>query len=640
MRQVFPFTAILGQDEMKNALLWNAINPRIGGVLLSGQKGTAKSTVARGLADLMGGMKIVELPLNITEDRLIGSIDLKAAIREGTRSFEPGILAAADGNILYIDEVNLLSDFIINSLLESAASGKANVEREGISYSYRSNFVLVGSMNPEEGKLRPQFLDRFGLYVEIRGEQNPNDRAEIIKRRISYERDSAAFMKRWEADQEKLASRIAIAAKNLEKIEASENAMKLASSLSARSNCAGHRAEICIIEAAKAIAALDGRIMLNTEDIQTAALYALPHRVRDNAHYVQEEDPPMEEMEEPKELEDQEGPEDPPPPPPEEMPEEDEQVDDQDDEDSQDDAEEIDNQPLPPDLPPPPPVDDEDVQEIGETFDVFPWISESVVRSINKGSGRRNVLKTTSGQGRYVRAAFPKGKTTDLAFDATIRAAAVHQKTREKNGMAIAVRNSDFREKIREKRTGNTIIFAVDASGSMGANQRMRAVKGAICSLLNDSYQKRDKVGMIAFRHDSAETLLSITRSVELAQKRLAELPTGGRTPMAKGLELALDTILVERLKDKDILPVLVLVTDGRANSSDKTAKPMEEVYALANQIAIRGIKSVVVDTENDFIRLGLAEKIAEAMCADYYRIEDLNAEHLVQIVSGSVRSA
>ena len=280
-RVTFPFSAIIGQDAIKNSLIWNLINPKIGGVLISGEKGTAKSTLVRSLADITD-KKIIELPLNTTEDRLIGSIDFETAIQTGVRKFEPGILYYADGNILYVDEVNLLNDNIVKSLLDTAANGVCTIEREGISHVHNSEFILIGSMNPEEGKLRPQFLDRFGLYVEATGDNNIQSRVEIVRRRIEFEADEVKFRFKYADEERYLQEKITAAKEIINEINVTKNALMLAAQLSKDANCAGHRAEIVIIETAKAIAAFDGKYVLERDNIVEAAKYALPHRIRQN----------------------------------------------------------------------------------------------------------------------------------------------------------------------------------------------------------------------------------------------------------------------------------------------------------------------------------------------------------------------
>lgn len=259
--RIYPFVAVVGQDEIKQALILNIINPKIGGVLISGEKGTAKSTLVRGLESLLQDKKIINLPLNVTEDRLMGSIDIEHAVLYGEKLFEPGLLYQADKNILYIDEVNLLGDHISKLLLESAASSVNHVEREGISYQHKSSFILIGSMNPEEGPLRAQLLDRFGLYVEAKGETESRKRAEIIRRRVAFEKDPEIYQESWREKTQELSAKILRAIDRLSKVEVTENAMQLAVNLAQQGNCEGHRGELVIIETAKAIAALDHRCM-------------------------------------------------------------------------------------------------------------------------------------------------------------------------------------------------------------------------------------------------------------------------------------------------------------------------------------------------------------------------------------------
>ncbi|MDI6617046.1 MAG: magnesium chelatase subunit D family protein [Clostridiales bacterium] len=638
---VFPFVAVVGQAAIKKSLIWNIVNPCIGGVLISGEKGTAKSTLVRGICSISPGMKLVELPLNITEDRLIGNINFEHAVKFGEKYFEPGILYKANGNLLYVDEVNLLPDHIVKALLESASSGVNIVEREGISFRHASKFILVGSMNPEEGGLRPQFLDRFGLFVEVKGESDIRKRAEIIRRRIEYEKDPLLFIKKWQGKNEELMIKIEIAKKALNKITITPNAIQLAASIAKEGNCEGHRAEIVIIETARAIAALDSRIALNISDIKEAAKYALPHRVREQQPQQEQQSQQEQQEQDPANHQDK----------PQEQENNGEQNNDRQSNRQNDNA---DNYPADgrqeddpdnmtsgqetSDGEEAPEGGSEKVDDPGEIFTVSKWLSEKSNNSIVKGSGRRSLVKTSSTQGRYVKYRYPiKGQIKDIAIDATLCAAAPYQLYREKNGRAVAIEKSDIRVKVREKRTGNTIMFVVDASGSMGANKRMKAVKGAILSLLNDAYQKRDKVGMIAFREHSAELLLGITRSVELAEKKLAALPTGGRTPLAAGLSMAYDVIKAARIKDKDILPVIVLVSDGKATYSSNGIDAFEEAMNVADKIAADKIKSIVIDADDSFAKLSLAEKIAEAMKADRFEIEELQAQSIVAAVSMSL---
>lgn len=645
---VFPFVAIIGQDDIKKALILNIINPNIGGVLISGEKGTAKSTLVRGLNNIIEDMKIVEIPLNVTEDRLSGSVNLEYAIKEGKRKFEAGILKKADGNILYIDEVNLLSDNITKNLLEVCASGENIVEREGISFSHSSKFILVGSMNPEEGELRPQFLDRFGLYVEAKGEEDIRKRTKITKRRIEYETSPMLFINKYNEESEKLKLDIKRAKYALNKVKVSKNSMNLAVTIAKEANCEGHRAEITIIETARAIAALDGRVALNVLDIKEAARFVLPHRIiqkqeddysnpnkndmdeneqdRDDSQDKNQEDNNQEANEDENNVGNNEDSS--------EYEENDNNFDNEEmnnDGEANSDYEDKNKEELNPPI-------DEVLEEIGEEFKVTKWLFDKNKSVINKGSGKRSLVKTSLKQGRYVKYSYPiKDKISDIAIDATLRAASIHQQKRDKKGKMIAIEKSDIRVKVRERRTGNTIIFVVDASGSMGANKRMKSVKGAILSLLNDAYQKRDKVGMIAFRNNSAEMILGITRSVDLAQKKLQELPVGGRTPLALGLEMAYDIVKASKIKDKDMIPVIVLVSDGRATYSSKGINPYEDAIQVAKKIGLENIKTVVIDAEESFIKLNFSQNIAKEMNANLFKIEDLHSDSIVTAVKLSL---
>ena len=317
---IFPFTAIVGQNEMKNALILNVINPSIGGVLIRGEKGTAKSTAVRALADLLpermaadcpfhcdisrkenvcpycletiesGGvpetesvkMRVVELPLSATEDRVAGTLDLEHAIKTGKKKFEPGVLAKANGNILYVDEVNLLDDHIVDLLLDSAAMGRNYVEREGVSFTHPSKFILVGTMNPEEGDLRPQLLDRFGMAVDVKSEKDVDSRIEVIKRRLEFEKDPEAFKESFAESQQDLADRIMVAKERMRDITIDDDAMKMAVEASLYFGVDGHRADITLLKAASAHAAFYERTSVIREDVASIANLVLTHRMRRN----------------------------------------------------------------------------------------------------------------------------------------------------------------------------------------------------------------------------------------------------------------------------------------------------------------------------------------------------------------------
>ena len=632
----FPFVAVIGQEKVKKALLLNLVNPKIGGVLLAGEKGTAKSTLVRSLNQVANQMKVVELPLNATEDRVIGSIDIEKTVAGGKRRFESGILKKADGNILYIDEVNLLSEHIVNSILEVAASGVNRVEREGISCEHASRFVLIGTMNPEEGFLRSQFLDRFGIYVEVGGSKNLAERKEVIRRRLAFEAGPAEFAGKWEIEAAELRNQVLDAQKKLPLVKISESILKLTADIVNEACCAGNRAELVMIETARALAACDGRQNINIADIKEAAEYALPHRKREKPEEPESREDEQEPSQEENDDQNQEA--------------DDEQPDDQEDGGAEEPENQQQEQPPETEADPPAESDDDESPEpeeqepdlseimdqidaIGRTFIVRNLNIKAIDRKKRKGDGKRIKTKTDAKKGQYIKSMIPQHKINDLAFDATLRAAAPFQSVREKNGLAVSIRSEDIREKLREKRTGSSIVFVVDASGSMGAKKRMETVKGAVVSLLTDAYQKRDRVGLISFRKKEAEVLLNITRSVDMAQKCLRDLPTGGKTPLAAGLLKGYEVIKNEQRKNEDLLPILVLVSDGRTNAALMDGDPFSEAKEIGQRISAAGIQTIVVDTEVDFIKLGLAKELAACMNARYYRIEDLAADVLADAV-------
>ena len=645
----FPFSAIVGQSLLKRSLILNAVDGSIGGVLIFGQRGTAKSTAVRALADLLPEqetvdgcpyecdpndeanmcqscleklrngtlkivrqrMRVVDLPVSSTEDKVIGSLDISEAIKGGQRVFEPGVLAEANRNILYVDEVNLLNDHIVDSILDTAASGINTVEREGISFSHPSRFILVGTMNPEEGDLRPQLLDRFGLAVYIEGIDDGKKRMTILKRLAERDSDTKAFMERWRPYDERISRKIAAARELLPRVAVGEDMIRLAISKVLEANAEGHRADTIIVKTAAAIAAYDGRTNVEEKDIELAAALALAHRSRD-----------------------------PPSPPPQE----DEEEPDEDDEPPEDDDnEQEDHNPPPPEHGDDVPEQDSETSERpdsdGETVtfdtgDEFKVKGTAIPKElrvdnmVRDSSGRRS--ETESENGRYVGYRIPSGKPRSIAVDATIRAAAAHHAP----GTEFEIRESDVREKVRERKTGNLIVFTVDASGSMGAEQRMSAVKGAVASILTDAYQKRDRVAVVVFRGRGSEIVVPPTNSIVLAKERMDSIPTGGKTPLADALDRSHSLIMRELSKDKRIKPLLVVVSDGRGNVPCLTDRPMDDTRTMAARIAEEGYPSVVIDSETGFVKLGLAQRLADSMNAKYIKLDDLRAESLTDAIS------
>ena len=627
----YPLAAVVGQEKIKKALLIALVNHNTGGLLIAGVKGTGKTVMARACNALAGKRIFINLPLNVTEDMLFGSIDIEYAVQQGKKRFAPGILSRADKNVLYIDDANLLRQDLLNAVLSVNETGQNIVERDGISYIHSARFTLLASMNPEEGVLPSHILDKFGMYVNAELVSDIEDRAKVIRRNLKYAANPEKFCSAYADETAKLLETVENARRLLPTVEISDAMLQLAAQLCSQAFCSGHRAEIYMLEAAKAIAALAQRAYVLPKDIEEAAEFVLPHRSRppitqDNSDGGQDEqeDTPdnKNESEENNGDEDNNGNVENNLPLPDDINSDDSNQ--QNDADPQNDTQQDNNNLAP----------DEKIADIDKNFVMPKIIVDMGEKSrIRHGSGKRSITKTDLKQGRYVRAELPKEKTTDMAFDATIRAAAPYQKLRTKNGCAIVIKDEDLRQKVREKRIGNTFLFAVDASGSMGARERMRAVKGAIFYMLQEAYQKRDRVGMIAFRRDKAEVLLPVTRSVDLAQKCLQKLPTGGKTPLADGLARAFLTLTMQSKKEHDMEPILVVVTDGRANAVEGESDPVGSALKIAAKIKKAKISSVVIDTENDFIKLGIARDLSEAMGAAYYTLNRLSKENIIKII-------
>jgi magnesium chelatase subunit D len=656
-RRTIPFTSIVGQDDMRFALILNAINPRIGGVLIRGDKGTAKSTAVRSLADLLETIQVasdcpfncnpenpedmcdlcyqksqsnqitavekktpvVDLPLGATEDRVVGSLNVERAIKEGIKALEPGILAAANRGILYIDEVNLLDDHVADVLLDAAAMGVNIVEREGVSVAHPSKFILVGTMNPEEGEIRPQLLDRFGLQVSVAGIEDVEQRMQIAKIAEAFDLDPEGFAKEWQQEQVDMKQKISRARQLLSQVSMSDDLLRLIASTCIDLGVKTHRAEIVITRTAKTIAAFDGRTEVNQEDVKKAMELALAHRMRSRPF-----EPPtlnkerleksMSQKQHEHQHQDQK---------PEQQKKNEQQPQEPSEQKDTDQKQAAKPQ--------------ERIFEIGTPIDVraitMPRKRDRIAR--RKTSGRRMNTLALRNRGRYLRQKMPQeGK--DIAIDATIRAAAPYQRIRS-GPNAIIVKGEDIREKERVGKTSAVVLFVVDASGSMGANQRMESAKGAVLSLLMDSYQKRDKIGMIAFKGKEAEIILPPCTSVDLALGRLRELPTGGKTPLSAGLSRGLQLLQGELRKDEESKLMMVLISDGRANEG-MGGKIKDELMAISERIKHLGIHTIVIDSEvvdSSFLdmRLGYCHQIADQCQGKYYPLSSLTPESLLRIV-------
>ena len=624
-RNNFPFSAVLGLNHAKTAILIVLVNPRAGGLLISGPRGIGKSTLMRSTQELIE-RPWRDIPVSVTEDRLFGTIDTEKAIYSGQKKLYPGIINEADQGVLYLDDANLLREDLLDSILNIAEVGAYQLERDGLSLRCDTSFTVIAAINPESGMLSGACLDQFGLFVNVDNIHDENTRVEILKRTISFEKDCASFCKLWKLENEKIKKAIHSAMSLLPKVVVSSAMIQLASVYALKVHVSGHRADIYLIEAARALAALAERRYVLPKDLEKAAEFVLPHRMRKNC---EQELPQSDELENPDKNDiekDQES-------------ENNNLGDDGEDPSGNHIVEAAgngsDNDESSSDMPEFPQGADDEKVDPADSHVILPplWIQNEKKRFSSKGSGKRNMTRSDERQGRYVKAGIPKGETHDIAIDATLRAAAPHQKGRRSNGCAVVIRHEDIRRKEREKRTGNIFLFLVDASGSMGARERMKAVKGVVFKMLADAYQKRDRVGMIAFRRDRAEVLLPITRSIEFAQKKLAALPTGGKTPLAQGLIKAED--MLDRLYKQDPLqdPVLILITDGRAtNSLNKNTDPVRDALSEAERIGHRHMLAAVIDTESSFIKLGLAKELAQKMGASYFHVDKISEDRLLCI--------
>lgn len=606
----FPFSAVVGQEQAKLALQLVAVDPRIGGVLLRGEKGSAKTTLARGLAVLMGGAPFVELPLGATEDRLVGSIDVAAALTGNQVAFRPGLLADAHGGVLYVDEVNLLADHLVDTLLDVAASGVNRVERDGVAHRHDARFVLVGSMNPEEGELRPQLLDRFGLCVEVRAPLDPADRAEIVRRRLAFDHGGSAAL--GSGDRE-----LADTLQQTRAAGLSDDLVSQAAEIALAAGVEGLRADLVLCRAAAAHAALAGRTVAGTEDLRAVAPMAIAHRSRRSPF-----DPPVMDRERLQQAID-----DALSPPPSGGSASDSPPGDSPAGDSPPGAE-------------PPPVDGSASVRRGGTSAPRPM---PVGRGLSVPAPAR-IGQAEAQRGRAVRdlplAADPGGA---VSVTATVRRAVADGRSAEANTAdgepaAPAIGADDLRVAVRSRPRGSLVILAVDTSASMGVAQRAEAATGSVLGLLADAYQRRDQVCMVTFGAGGAQTIVPPTGSTEVARRRLQSLQTGGATPLAAGLKqaLAVATSAAAR-RDSEREPLIVLLSDGRATVATGGGDPFAEALEAAAAISAAEMRSIVVDCESGPHRLGLAREVALAMGARYVVGSELSPQGLDETIRREV---
>ncbi|MDQ6660151.1 MAG: ATP-binding protein [Chloroflexota bacterium] len=645
----FPLSAMVGQETMRLALILNAIDPTIGGVLICGRRGTGKSTAVRALSSLLPeivgvadcpyfcdpaepqwqcsqcqarserGEKLpritrpvplVTLPLNASEDRVAGSFDLAAALEQGYRSFSPGLLAAANRGVLYVDEMNLLNDYIADMLLDAAASGRNRVEREGISLIHPARFVLIGTMNPEEGTLRPQLLDRIGLYVEADDVRNPAIRVNVVERRLTYDADPAAFVAEWTESEATLRERISRARQALPSVHISRYFRQVVAHLVARElRAEGHRGDIVVIRTARALAAWEGRQEVIQADVEQAVALAMPHRSRAGTAVVQQLARLLDQH--PAGATDTDQPED--------LGTIDDEVDERTNE--REGAAGL-TRPL---------RGEQDVAQVQSLIDLP---HDHLTR---KETGRRFLSLTSRRSGRSTRDR-QVHPITDIAFAATIRAAAPFQRERGRsNSGKLELRTNDLRQKIRERKTRALLIFVIDGSDSVMARQLMARTKRILLALLQNAYEKRDRVAMLVLRFAQGRLVLPPTRNFTSARRCIEELYVGGCTPLATGLLEGLRLAETERLRDPTVLPVLLVLTDGLANidlsGNMRSITPRQDALSIAQEIATRHIHTIMIDTNpfasstteqtesDEEMNSSAGRELALALSADYYQL-------------------